>query len=119
MLSGTLFAGTRGWLCACDDPQDRKIHEREVQRLALSLKDARRLSADAPIVAMLHYPPFPEPPEQTGFTRLLSEYGVCVAVYGHLHGASTSRAFNGAFEGVRYHLVSCDALGFALHEIAY
>ena len=41
LLSGTLFAGTRGWLCACDDPQDRKIHEREVQRLALSLKGAQ------------------------------------------------------------------------------
>lgn len=117
LLSGTLFAGTRGWLCTCDDPQDRKIHEREVQRLALSLQAARRLSADAPIVAMLHYPPFPEPPEQTGFTRLLSEYGVRVAVYGHLHGASTARAFNGLFEGVRYQLVSCDALRFALCEV--
>ena len=52
-----------------------------------------------------------------GFTRLLSEYGVRVAVYGHLHGASTARAFNGLFEGVRYQLVSCDALRFALCEI--
>lgn len=122
LLSGVLFAGTRGWVCPGgpgETAQDRKIYEREVQRLSLSLRDARRLSKEAPIVAMLHFPPFPEPAAPTELTRLLSEYGVEYAVYGHLHGASTARAFCGTLENVRYQLVSCDALDFKLHEIAY
>lgn len=122
LLSGVLFAGTRGWVCPGgpgETAQDRKIYEREVQRLSLSLRDAKRLSKEAPIVAMLHFPPFPEPAAPTELTRLLSEYGVKYAVYGHLHGASTARAFCGTLESVRYQLVSCDALDFKLHEIAY
>lgn len=122
LLSGVLFAGTRGWVCPGgpgETAQDRKIYEREVQRLSPSLKDARRLSKEAPIVAMLHFPPFLEPGAPTALTRLLSEYGVRYAVYGHLHGASTARAFCGMLENVRYQLVSCDALDFTLHEIAY
>ncbi len=122
MLSGVLFAGTRGWICPGgpgESAKDRKIYERELQRLSLSLREARRLSSDAPIVAMLHFPPFLESAAPTGFTQMLSEYGVRFAVYGHLHGASTARAFNGELDGVRYALVSCDALGFALREIEY
>jgi predicted phosphohydrolase len=33
-------------------------------------------------------------------------------VYGHLHGAGIKIGFEGEREGIQYHLVSCDALGF-------
>ena len=49
--------------------------------------------------------------------RLLSEYGVRHAVYGHLHGAALKSAFAGEYGGVVYHQVSCDGLGFRLAEI--
>ena len=54
----------------------------------------------------------------TEFTRLLSEYGVKRCVYGHLHGQSVQRGFSGNYRGVRYDLVSCDALGFALKDVS-
>ena len=50
--------------------------------------------------------------------RLLSEYGVKRCVYGHLHGQSVQRGFSGNYRGVRYDLVSCDALGFALKDVS-
>ena len=39
-------------------------------------------------------------------------------VYGHLHGQSVQRGFSGNYRGVRYDLVSCDALGFALKDVS-
>ena len=86
----------------------------------MSLKDAARIANGRPIFAMMHYPPLlPETARQgTEFTRLLSEYGVKRCVYGHLHGQSVQRGFSGSYRGVRYDLVSCDALGFALKDVS-
>ena len=38
-------------------------------------------------------------------------------LYGHLHGAGIRTALRGEQNGVRYHLVSCDSLGFKLYEL--
>ena len=62
LLDGILFAGTRGWTIpgADADPDDVRIYNRERLRLEMSMKAARRIDANAPIVAMLHYPPLME-----------------------------------------------------------
>ena len=107
--------------CAAPDTaQDEKLYRREALRLEMSLKDAARIANGRPIFAMMHYPPLlPETARQgTEFTRLLSEYGVKRCVYGHLHGQSVQRGFSGSYRGVRYDLVSCDALGFALKDVS-
>ena len=85
----------------------------------MSLKAARQAADGRPIVAMMHYPPLlPEHKASgTAFTKLLSAYGVSRCVYGHLHGQSIQRGINGVYDGVRYDLVSCDALGFAVKEV--
>lgn len=100
--------------------QDEKLYRREALRLEMSLKEAARLADGRPVFAMMHYPPLlPETlREGTAFTRLLSEYGVARCVYGHLHGQSVQRGFCGEYHGVRYDLVSCDALGFALKDVS-
>jgi len=53
-----------------------------------------------------------------GMTKRLCEkfatmYGAKHCVYGHLHAHGIASGFRGEKNGVNYHLVSCDALGFA------
>ena len=118
-LDGFVFCGTRGWVLPGEDtaPADRRIYERELLRLEMSLKAARALSHGEPLIALLHYPPLAASDQATEPARLLSEYGVRHAVYGHLHGAALKSAFAGEYGGVVYHQVSCDGLGFRLAEI--
>ena len=89
-------------------------------RLEMSLKAARRIAGERPVFAMMHYPPLlPEHArEGTEFTRLLTEYGAVRCVYGHLHGQSVQRGYNGMYNGVQYDLVSCDALRFELRDVS-
>ena len=115
LIDGRLYAGSRGWMIPGDDaePDDVKIYVRERMRLEMSLKNARAKDADAPITAMLHYPPLTD--ELPGFSDILEAYGVTDCVYGHLHGAGLYGAVRGEHRGVRYHQVSCDGLDFKLY----
>lgn len=110
------ICGTRGWLVPGSGgftEEDDRLYRREVLRLELSLESARKAGRH-PSIAMLHFPPVAEPGQASDFTRLLSEYGVALCVYGHLHGeAAHAKALRGSFEGVEYVLASCDAIGFA------
>lgn len=113
-LGGVTVCGTRGWLAAEGDAatnDDAKIYRRELMRLELSLKAAKKLGA--PIVGMIHYPPFDEKRRPTGFAELFSAYGASDVVYGHLHGAACKNAREGEYGGVRYHLCSADSVDFA------
>lgn len=117
MLGKWAVCGTRGWTCPGTNgfcAQDQKIYERELQRLELSLKSA---PADAPKLAMLHFPPFHEPGGDSGFTALLERYGVSIAVYAHLHGAAHRFAFEGERGGVRYCFAAADALRFTPRRV--
>lgn len=125
-----VFCGTRGWAIpqsgapagqpGAGGSQDEKLYRREAMRLEMSLKAARRIAGERPVFAMMHYPPLlPEHArEGTEFTRLLTEYGAVRCVYGHLHGQSVQRGYNGMYNGVRYDLVSCDALRFELRNVS-
>ncbi len=117
-LDGFLFAGSRGWVIPADeaaDSDDARIYRRERQRLEMSFRNARQKSADAPLIAMLHYPPRSE--TQTGFSDILKAYGARHVVYGHLHGMGLHGAIVGEVDGIEYHQVSCDGLGFRLAKI--
>ena len=118
-INGCLIAGTRGWILPAEGvaDEDVRIFEREVLRLRMSLDRARALSADAPLVCMLHYPPITDASKDNAVTSALREYGVSHCVYGHLHGSSLNGAFRGICDGVCYHQVSCDGTGFKLHEV--
>lgn len=97
------------------DVDDVRIYNRERMRLEMSFKAARRIDPDAPLIAMMHYPPLME--NATGFSDILEAYGVRDCVYGHLHGAGLNGAVRGERGGVRYHQVSCDGLGFKLYTL--
>lgn len=122
-----IVCGSRGWVfpeSTAFTTDDQKIYARELERLTLSLKKADALrNAHAarghtpPLVAMLHYPPVGERKLPSDVTALLTRYGVCDAVYGHLHGTGLQGAFEGTLDGVRYHQTSCDGLGFKLYRL--
>lgn len=116
-LDGIVFAGSRGWTLPMGEAtkEDEKIYARERLRLELSLNAAKRISQRAPLCVMMHYPPFL--PACDGFSDILTAFNVDMCVYGHLHGAGLQWAFNGEKDGVVYHQVSCDGLGFKLREI--
>lgn len=123
-----VFCGTRGW--ALPQPgsadagtgasQDEKLYRRETMRLEMSLKAAKKMAGERPIFAMMHYPPILPEYLRTGtaFTELMTRCGVSRCVYGHLHGPSVQRGYNGLYNGVKYDLVSCDALHFALKDVS-
>lgn len=118
LLNGRLFAGSRGWVIPAEpdgDSDDARIYRRERQRLEMSLKHARARSEDAPLTVMMHYPPRSE--GNAGFADIFAAYGVENVVYGHLHGAGLSGAISGEVDGIVYHQVSCDGLGFKLAKI--
>ena len=109
-----VVCGSRGWICpgAQDFKQeDEKIYRREVMRMEMSLRGAKKQPGDL-LVAMIHYPPFNEKQERSGFVELFEQYGVDLTVYGHLHGRSCRCAFEKEMNGVQYRLVSCDHLKF-------
>jgi len=105
------ICGTRGWMCPGTDGftlHDKAIYERENIRLKFSLDDAVSKGADE-IIAVLHYPPTNDSHQPSGFTSLLSEYGVKKCVYGHLHNPEVhKRGLKGVLNGVEYSLVSLD-----------
>jgi predicted phosphohydrolase len=118
-LNDVLICGTRGWLLPGEQtsPEDIKIYQRELLRLNMTLTQARKMSGDLPIVCMMHYPPLTDACRETGFVELLKQFGVEDLVYGHLHGAGIRSGFRGEHEGIRFHLVSCDSLGFKLYRV--
>ena len=116
MIDGHVFCGTRGWNFPTAaqglGEQDEKVYQRELLRLKMSLDQAVKLGGDD-LTVMLHFPPLFADGIGTGFTEILESYPVTQVVYGHLHGAGIKIAFEGEKEGIRYRLVSCDALNFA------
>lgn len=116
-LGGCVFAGSRGWTVPGQDTaqEDLKIYERERLRLEMSLKNARRLSEEKPLIVLMHYPPFSA--GNPGYADILMKYRADVCVYGHLHGPSLAHAFSGVRDGIEYHQVSCDGLGFQVKLI--
>ncbi len=111
--SGVGICGSRGWLCPGSSnftADDEKIYHRELDRLSLSL---RALPSVETKIAMLHFPPFSDKDRPSGFTELLEQSGVQIAVYGHLHGEANRYAFEGEKNGVYYHCVAADKLNFA------
>lgn len=110
---GTAICGSRGWICPGTDgfsDDDRRIYERELIRLEMSLEAASK-AGFGDIIAALHFPPTNENGQSSGFTELFEKYGVKRVVYGHLHGKEIwKRGIKGILNGVQYDLVSQDYL---------
>jgi predicted phosphohydrolase len=89
--------------------ENAKLLNRELQRLTISL-EAR--NPDLPTLAALHYPPFYPSHPESPYREALERHRVTTCVYGHLHGDATRSGPAGVYGGVRYCLVSADAVDF-------
>lgn len=118
-----VLCGSRGWLHPSWDgfsAKDRKIFDREVLRMELSLKEARKhiMNGEAKeIYVFTHYPPTSVTGEDNELTMLLREYGVKKVMYGHLHGMAHKNAVSGEYNGMQYMLISADYLQFMPKKI--
>ena len=120
-FGGVVLAGSRGWMIPNEDSseEDWTIYRREVERLKLSLAAAAQAAGPRRrLVVGLHYPPMVKREDPTAFTELLETHGAEVCVYGHLHGEAHAQAVDGEVRGVRYRMVSCDAIDFTPVVIA-
>lgn len=105
--NGIAICAAKGYPDNGKSEEDKKLYNREVSRLKLSLDMAKKTDAKI-IYVMLHYPPM----LQSDFAMLMKEYGVSRCLYGHLHGMSHKMAVEGLYDGVEYKLVSADYLQF-------
>ena len=115
MYKDYALCGTRGWTCPNDvkfDDHDKKIYDREIHRLRLSLESAKKDGFKKYIV-MTHYPPTNEKFEKSGFVDIYEEYKVERVIYGHLHGKDSFKmGLKGIYNNVEYILLSCDFVNF-------
>jgi predicted phosphohydrolase len=118
LLDGVAIIGVRGADFFLREGETAQVVEerlvRERNELLQSVEDLARLApGGVRPVCMFHYPPFPVGRSESAFTRILEDVGCTHCVYGHLHTQPEwLRVFQGEARGVRYRLVSCDALDF-------
>lgn len=119
-FDGFIVCGSRGWNIANENSsdEDKKIYERELMRLELSIKQAidKQKNGEA-LIALLHYPPFEADFKDTAVTKLLEQYGVSKVIYGHLHGKEVRVKPRYVKNGIEYILTSCDLIDFKLVEV--
>lgn len=110
------ICGTRGWFRdeeTADSAHNKKVLNREVMRLEMSLRAAE----GKPILCFLHYPPLYRGYSCPELLAVLKQYNVKMCCYGHLHGPSHKRAIEGNVGGIDFSLVSADYLNFQLKKI--
>ncbi|CAM2748735.1 metallophosphoesterase [Hathewaya histolytica] len=108
------ICGTRGWILPGGTnftSNDEKIFKRECIRLRLSLEEGRK-KGFSKFIVMTHYPPIYPNMEDTEFIKILKEFNVEKVIYGHLHGPSLKKVFEGHRDGIEYIMTSSDYLNF-------
>ena len=120
-IGNYIFCGNRGWLIPegkQNNEENQKIYARELIRLELSLKAAKKLQTNnEEIIFITHYPPFNNKIEPSEYTKMLEEYDVSIVIFGHLHGYVNPKMLYNEINGVKYYLTSCDAVKNQLVEI--
>ena len=121
-IGNYIICGTRGWnVPEKNKPfstEDKKLYDREIIRLEISLQCAKNLAGDGDtIIAMIHYPPFNSNYEESELTKLFEKYNVKKVIYGHLHGNSSRTNLYVSLNGIEYFLTSCDKLNNKLIQV--
>lgn len=112
MYGNIAICGTRGWIHNAWDgfsDEDKKLFNREVLRLEMSLKSAENYRE---MFVFTHYPPTSNKGENNNFVDVMKKYSVTKCIYGHLHAASQRYAIEGVYNGIEYILSAGDYIGF-------
>ena len=107
VVDGYAIAGTRGWFY--DNSGSQKVLLREAGRLETSIKSA--LVSGLPVLVFLHYPPVYGDYACREILEVLKKYNIKDVYHGHIHGAGFNNAVK-EFEGINFHLISCDCTEF-------
>nr|WP_317411919.1 metallophosphoesterase [uncultured Solibaculum sp.] len=110
-VGNVAVCGTRGWFYDAEKDEDKKVLNREIGRLNLSV-DAAEKTGLLPI-AFLHYPPVYAGMVCGEMISALKARGIKRVYYGHIHGEGVRRAVQGIYDGIDMRLISCDFTGFA------
>lgn len=121
-IGDAVICGSRLWTTPepnrSQSDEDKKIYEREILRLKMSLAAAAKLREEGDrLFVMTHYPPFNSTFKSTPFTEAIAQAAPTAAVYGHLHGAASRSRREVAVDGVKYFLTSCDLVGNELVDM--
>lgn len=119
-FENVIICGTRGWIVPEKNvilsPENKKIYDREVIRLELTLQAGEKLRENGDkLICMLHYPPTNFTRDNSEFTSLIEKYNVDYVVFGHIHGKKVESQF--VKNGIPYFLTSCDIVGNKLTQI--
>ena len=102
--------GTRGWFFDAEEDADKLVLLREAGRLRTSIRAAKDTGL-RPVV-FLHYPPRYADQVCEEILAVLEEEEITDCFYGHVHSNGIRLAVQGEIEGIRYRLISADALRF-------
>lgn len=118
-FEGQIIAGTRGWILTSNEDEDKKIINRELIRLELSINEGiKKYGKDKEIIVCMHYPPTNYYLlENSEFIKIMKKYNVRKCIYGHLHGESHKEAVESEVLGIELKLISADYLDFKLAKI--
>lgn len=114
---GAIISGTRGWMLPSDadfGEADQKIFDRELARLDLCIADMRRLDPEHKYkwILMMHYPPMIRTSPKTAFVGKITEAGIDLCVYGHLHGLGHRLIVENTVDRTEFRCISADFLRF-------
>ena len=113
---GAIICGARGAQIPAEDAPDSATaaSTRQLAALEKALEQAEQLrEKDEPLYVLWHYPPFDQHRRPGPCVPLLERARVTACVYGHLHiQGQWSLAVQGTINGIRYHCVAADAVGF-------
>jgi predicted phosphohydrolase len=119
VVENIIICGTRGWYNeqtrtqAENQPDYKKIINREAIRLSLSTAAARPLATETgyPVTAFFHFPPVWNGFVCRELVDILHEHNITMCYYGHIHGYYGPEA-KFVFEDVTFQLVSSDYIDF-------
>ena len=109
--------GTRGWFFDAEEDADKLVLLREAGRLRTSIQ-AAKATGFRPVV-FLHYPPRYADQTCDEILAVLQEEGITDCYYGHVHSNGIRLAVQGEIDGIRYRLISADALHFCPTLISF
>lgn len=111
------ICGSRGWNTPMGNmsEEDRKIYEREIGRLELSVKAAKNPEN---IIVFTHFPPILKDYRENELVDFLKTNNIKRCIFGHIHSSGVKNAVEGEVEGILYTLVSCDYREFMPVKIA-
>lgn len=102
--------GSRGWFFDAEEDADKLVLLREAGRLRTSIRAAKETGLEP--VVFLHYPPVYADQICPEIMDVLKEEGIDRCYYGHVHSKGIRLAVQGDVEGIRFNLISADALHF-------